>query len=373
MTVRVAICEDSYAYARGIARLLEEDPSFEVVTIAPDAETLLRALPTARPDLVTMDLELGPGLSGASAIRRIMATHPVPVVVLSAHAGRGGTRVTDALRAGAVAAISKADVRLGAAGARDAAGLRRRLLRLTLGGTDEGAEDPEEPRTGRPPSPAAGTAPDRLGTAAPSGSTPAGPRRARGDAPGDGVAVAGIVSSTGGPQALRAVLAPLPADCALPILVVQHIVAGFAQGLADWLADVVRVPVRIAREPAPLAPGVLIAPTGSHLVLRPDGRVAQDDREAPGRHRPSGDVLLGSIAAVAGSRGLGVVLTGMGRDGALGVAAMVAAGGDAWAQRPAEAAIWGMPAAAVQAGAAPHSLAEIGAGLAATGADRARG
>ncbi|MGX6449328.1 response regulator, partial [Patulibacter sp. S7RM1-6] len=101
MTLRVAICEDSFAYAHGLQRLLEADGAFEVVGVAPDAGSLLRLLPRARPDLVTMDLELGGGLDGAAAIRRIMATHPVPIVVLSAHAGRSGRLVAEALAAGA--------------------------------------------------------------------------------------------------------------------------------------------------------------------------------------------------------------------------------------------------------------------------------
>ncbi|WP_022929599.1 chemotaxis protein CheB [Patulibacter americanus] len=379
MTLRVAICEDSLAYARGIARLLEEDDAFEVVTIASDAETLLRALPTARPDLVTMDLELGPGLHGAAAVRRIMATYPVPVVVLSAHAGRRPPIVVDALAAGAVEAISKSDVHLGASGADDAAALRRRLVAIARGERVPPAAAPDVaaraakaraarsrtasgraatgPRAGDP----AFASPDLGdGVRASGGITPA--RRSGGPA---GAQVVGIVSSTGGPQALRSVLSALPPKFGVPVVVVQHITDGFAEGLADWLADVVAVPVRMARDGEPLAPGVVIAPTGTHLVLQGDGRLAQDQRDAPGPHRPSGDVLLDSLARTAGSRALGVVLTGMGRDGARGVASIVGAGGDAWAQRPAESAVWGMPAAAVQAGADPRSLAGIGAGLAA--------
>lgn len=379
MTLRVAICEDSFAYARGIARLLEEDDAFEVVTIASDAETLLRALPTARPDLVTMDLELGAGIHGAAAVRRIMATYPVPVVVLSAHAGRRPPIVVDALAAGAVEAISKSDVHLGASGADDAAALRRRLVAIARGERVPPAPAPDvAARAAKARSARSRTAADRAASAART-AAPAGAPAVQADgavAPGravptrraggaTGTQVVGIVSSTGGPQALRSVLSALPAEFAIPVVIVQHITDGFAEGLADWLADVVTVPVRMARDGETLAPGVVIAPTGAHLVLQADGRLAQDRRDAPGPHRPSGDVLLDSLARSAGARALGVVLTGMGRDGAQGVAAIVAAGGDAWAQRPAESAVWGMPAAAVQAGADPRSLAGIGAGLAA--------
>jgi two-component system chemotaxis response regulator CheB len=377
VTLRVAICEDSFAYARGIARLLEEDDAFEVVTIAPDAETLLRALPAARPDLVTMDLELGPGLHGAAAVRRIMATYPVPVVVLSAHAGRRPPIVVDALAAGAVEAISKSDVHLGASGADDAAALRRRLVAIARGERVPPAAAPDvAARAAKARASRSRTAADRVAArprdlapvsrdpldGAPASGRPTPARRSGGPA---GAQVVGIVSSTGGPQALRSVLSALPAQFGVPVVIVQHITDGFAEGLADWLADVVAVPVRMARDGEALAPGVVIAPTGAHLVLQADGRLAHDGRDAPGPHRPSGDVLLDSLARSAGPRALGVVLTGMGRDGARGVSAIVGAGGDAWAQRPAESAVWGMPAAAVQAGADPRSLAGIGAGLAA--------
>jgi two-component system chemotaxis response regulator CheB len=380
VTLRVAICEDSLAYARGIARLLEEGDAFEVVTIASDAETLLRALPTARPDLVTMDLELGAGLHGAAAVRRIMATYPVPVVVLSAHAGRRPPIVVDALAAGAVEAISKSDVRLGPAGAENAAVLRRRLTSIARGERVPPADPPDvaaraaraRAARGRPvagPAPSTASRADVLPGATPCGAddgTATGRPAPAGRSGGPGAAqVVGIVSSTGGPQALRSVLSALPPQFGVPVVIVQHITDGFAEGLADWLADVVAVPVRMARDGEPLAPGVVIAPTGAHLVLQPDGRLAQDHGHSPGPHRPSGDVLLDSLARAAGSRALGVVLTGMGRDGARGVAAIVGAGGDAWAQRPSESVVWGMPAAAVQAGADPRSLAGIGAGLAA--------
>ncbi len=345
MTIRVAICEDSTAYAHGLQRLLEVGGELEVVTVAPTAEALLRDLPHLTADLVTMDLEL-PGLDGAEAIRRIMRRHPVPIVVLSAHAGRSGRLVAEALAAGALEAIPKADVQLADPEGAASTTLRRHLVRL--------AEHRREPLL--PTDPGAPSA--RRGPA-----TRGGPRP-RPD-------VVGVVSSTGGPGALRAVLSALPANYPLPVLVVQHIGEGFTEGLVHWLADVLPVPVRLARDGEPAGRGVVVAPSGRHLSIGADRLLHLDGEGPPGPYRPSGDVLLRSIASAAGARGLGVVLTGMGRDGADGVAELLRVGAGAWAEPPGEAAVWGMPAAAVQAGATPLPLAEIGVALAALAGRRA--
>jgi two-component system chemotaxis response regulator CheB len=161
----------------------------------------------------------------------------------------------------------------------------------------------------------------------------------------------GIVASTGGPQALEALLAALPAGFQLPLLVVQHIASGFTNGLARWLDGSVPLHVRLAVAGEVLAPGVWIAPEGAHLVLDADGRFALDERTTAGLHRPSGDVLLHSLADYAGARAAAVVLSGMGKDGAAGLAAVREAGGLTIAQDEQSSAIYGMPKAAAERGA----------------------
>ena len=129
-----------------------------------------------------------------------------------------------------------------------------------------------------------------------------------------------MCASTGGPQAIAAVLAAIPSGYPLPILVVQHIAAGFTEGLARWLDGAIPLPVRLAEHGLPALPGVTVAPEGAHLVFRSDGTLALDHRSPAGLHRPSADMLLTSVASAARSDGVGVVLTGMGRDGAVGLA-----------------------------------------------------
>jgi two-component system chemotaxis response regulator CheB len=159
-----------------------------------------------------------------------------------------------------------------------------------------------------------------------------------------------MCGSTGGPHVLARLLGDLPADYAIPILVVQHISAGFTEGLAHWLDQSARIPVGIAADGALAGPGAWIAPEGAHLKLAPTGRLCLDRRTAAGRHRPSGDVLFDSIAAVAGETGVALVLTGMGSDGARGAAAVRRGGGLAIAQDEESSAVYGMPQAAVACG-----------------------
>jgi two-component system, chemotaxis family, protein-glutamate methylesterase/glutaminase len=172
----------------------------------------------------------------------------------------------------------------------------------------------------------------------------------------------GICASTGGPAVLAELLGALPADFPVPLLLVQHIASGFADGLVRMLDEAVALPVATARDDAPLRPGVWLAPDDAHLTLTRARRTKLDRETVRGRHRPSADLLLESLADVLGARAVAVVLTGMGRDGAEGAAAVQARGGLVLAQDEASSAIYGMPRAAVQAGArplAPSAIADV--------------
>jgi two-component system, chemotaxis family, protein-glutamate methylesterase/glutaminase len=173
----------------------------------------------------------------------------------------------------------------------------------------------------------------------------------------------GICASTGGPSVLEEILGELPADFPLPLLVVQHISAGFIDGLARMLDERIALPVRIARDGAVAGPGAWLAPDGAHLMLGQSQRLRLDSETVNGRHRPSADVLLESLASTLGRDAVGVVLTGMGRDGSRGTAAVKAAGGLVLAQDETSSAIYGMPRAAVEAGARALSPAQIAAAL----------
>jgi len=317
--VRILICEDSATYAHALARALEHDSALEVVGVCRSAEEALDSLPRARPDLVTMDLGL-PGMSGLQAVERIMGAVPVPIVVLSGHVGPSTSAAAAALAAGALDAIPKDDLDLAHPDGASAAAFRRRVK------VASGARVIRHPRVKLNGVPAA----------------PAVRRTA---------AVIGMCASTGGPRAIAEVLAGIPAGFPIPILVVQHMSAGFLDGLARWLDQSVPLPVGVARPGRRPLPGVWIAPEGAHLVLERSGRLGLDRETAVGPHRPSADILLTSLAAAAGAESVAVVLTGMGSDGAEGLRAVREAGGLSLAQDEASAAVYGMPRAAAEAGA----------------------
>jgi two-component system chemotaxis response regulator CheB len=166
-----------------------------------------------------------------------------------------------------------------------------------------------------------------------------------------------IASSTGGPQALLTLLRNLRPDFPLPVVIVQHIAAGFTAGLADWLTRECHRPVRIAAEGTALTPGtILVAPDGHHMLVTGEGRTHLD-AGPPSDIRPAADMLMGSIARSYGNRAIGVILTGMGRDGAEGLKMMRWAGAYTIAQDEQTSLIFGMPRAAISLGVIDEVLA----------------
>ena len=318
---RVLICEDSQTYAAGLSRLLARDPEIDVVGVCSSAEETLARLAQVepKPHLVTMDLEL-PGMSGGNAIEQIMSVQPVPILVLAGGVERGSEAARASLGAGALEVHSKDDLDLRDPSGADALAFRKRVKLLSR------VRVLRHPRGGLKRH-----APDRT-------------------RPARAASVIGICASAGGPQALASVLAALPATFAIPILLVQHMADGFIAGFATWLDDQVPLSVRLAG-PGPAAAGIWVAPEGAHLELDSAGRLALDERGASGPHRPSADVLLRSVATGAGANGVAVVLTGMGRDGALGLGEVRRAGGLTIAQDEASSAVFGMPRAAAEHGA----------------------
>jgi two-component system chemotaxis response regulator CheB len=316
--LRVLVCEDSRSYAAGLRRTLEFDGDISVAGICASAEEAIATLPDLRPGLVTMDIGL-PAMDGLTAVEEIMDSRPLPILVLSAHvAGAHNEKAAAALAAGALEAIAKDDLNL-----RDPAGIagaafRRRVRVLSRARVI---------RHLRASAALAAQPTDRMAS------------------------VIGICASTGGPQVVARMLAELPAGYPIPLMIVQHIGAGFADGLARWLDQTVPLPVAIARAGALAGAGAWIAPSGAHLTLGVNGTFALDDGAVAGLYRPSGDVLLRSVAAVAGRAGVAVVLSGMGADGAAGAAEVRRQGGLVIAQDEASSAVYGMPKAAIARGA----------------------
>jgi two-component system chemotaxis response regulator CheB len=320
---RVLICEDSQTYAAGLTRLLSRDPEIDVVGVCASAEETIARLTQLepKPHLVTMDLQL-PGMSGGEAIEQIMNVRPVPILVLAGGVQRHSTAALAPLAAGALEVLSKDGLDLRDPDGADAQAFRRRVKLLS------GVRVMHHPRAAL-----------------------SGRQATNGSGSSGRASIIAICASAGGPHALASVLAELPAGFTIPILVVQHMAKGFTKGFAQWLHDQVPMPVRLAC-PGPAAAGIWVAPEGAHLVVNGANRLALDEREHAGAHRPSGDVLLRSVARSAGASGVAVVLTGMGRDGAEGLGEVKRAGGLTIAQDEASSTVFGMPKAAAECGAA---------------------
>jgi two-component system chemotaxis response regulator CheB len=328
--LRVLVVDDS-AFMRGaVARVLAADVRLDVVGQAKDGAEAVRLAEELRPDVVTMDFNM-PGMNGADATRAILSRRAVPIVMLSAHTREGAAETVAALAAGAVDFVAKPGGEVSA----DLSSIRDELAAklVAAAGARVGAvATPAEPVLDSVPVSRRAVRPEPR-------PLPAGLR------------VVVVAASTGGPQALARIVPSLRVAAGGAVLVVQHMPAGFTAALAAQLGELCSLRAREASGGETLAPGMLlVAPGGRHLVVDRAGAAALSD--APPVHgvRPAADVTLKSVAQVYGARTIGVVLTGMGRDGAVGLAAVKAAGGRTVAQDRATSMVYGMPRAAVELG-----------------------
>jgi two-component system chemotaxis response regulator CheB len=326
-TTRVLIVDDSATMRATLRRILIADPAIDVVGMAPEPNAARAMIKDLNPDVVVLDIEM-PGMDGLSFLEKIMRLRPMPVVMCSTLTASGAETTIEALRLGAVECIAKpvgGAVEL----AREAAGIcaivkaaARSRVRPVMAALPVIAEAPQ------------GRARD---------------------------VVIAIGASTGGVEALFSALAAFPVDCP-PVLVVQHMPAAYTPGFAARLDKECRVNVVQAVDGAPLAGGtVYIAPGGAthmELVGGPAGHVRLTATPAVGGHRPSVDVLFRSVARL-GPAGIGVVMTGMGSDGAEGLSAMRAAGARTFGQSRASCVVYGMPRAAFEAGAVEQELSLV--------------
>lgn len=319
-SIRVLVADDSELFREVLARVVAAEPGFEVVATAADGDAAAGLAAAHKPDVITMDLNM-PDSDGFSGIARIMAETPTPILVLTANREEAvGFR---ALSLGALDILEKPRA---TDDLDDFGALLRSRLRLLAG--VKVIRHLRGLRDKKAPAPRKGVRPE--------------------------VVVVG--ASLGGPRALATLLRGLPAGFPAPIAVVQHIADGFTEGLASWLASESRLAVSEARDGEPLRPGrVLLAPTGRHLLVA-EGVARLSDAPPVDTFKPSVTPLFLSAARVYGARCCGILLTGMGRDGAEGLRAIRQAGGATFAQDEATSAVFGMPRAAIEAGAVERVL-----------------
>jgi two-component system chemotaxis response regulator CheB len=352
--LRVLVVEDSLTIRRRLCEVLTDDPEVEIIGEAGDGKRAIELCRDLRPDVVSLDMML-PIMTGVAATEYIMAYCPTPILIVSASTNRGELfRTYDALAAGAVDVLDKP-----AGDEADGDWERRYLAALKLVSRIKVITHPRGRAARRHEH-------ERSPVAAAAAAGPAAAPRPRPmvGAPAVAPTVVALGASTGGPGALLEVLRGIPADFAQPIIIVIHVNEPFGQAFASWLDGQTsrRVAYAVDREAIAAVTGrAVMAPPGRHLIVEA-GRFRLTD--GPERHfcRPSVDVLFESLAAEYGAQAAACLLTGMGRDGAVGLLAIRRAGGFTIAQDEATSVVYGMPreAAMLDAATAILALEDIG-------------
>lgn len=337
--VRVLVADDSAVVREFLRELINETADMIVIGMAVNGVEAVQLAKTLRPDLVTLDVNM-PRLGGVEAARQIMAECPVPIaIVTSAPVGPGASTTFLAMEAGAVDVLAKPDRTLMQQSRENRVAFGKHLRNVAYVGVVGIRRGPIASPVPRAPQSTPPQVPALI------------PRRA---------AVIAIGASTGGPPCIRTLLGELNPKQAPPILVAQHMSTQFLPGFADWLNGTAGFAVQLAQPGQRLVPGrVYVAPGDRHLVLNERARTELHDGPHVQYQRPSVDVLFNSVAAVYGGSAVGVLLTGMGRDGAEGLLRLSECGAATLSQDRDSSLVYGMPAAAAELGASRLSASPL--------------
>lgn len=331
--IEVLVAEDSAVSAMLLVHLLEADPAVRVIGTVTDGHAAVEFVLKRKPDVVLMDIHM-PRLNGFEATRRIMETRPVPIVVCSAVSNTEDAIIAfEAMQAGALACIEKPQGH----GRSDFAATAANLVQ-TVKLMSEVRVVRRFARTRAGAVPAAEPVPARSASAQ--------------------IRIIGIGASTGGPPVLQTILEALPNDLSVPVLIVQHIAQGFLPGMAEWLSHSTGLRVHVATSGTYALPGhVYLAPDDFHMGISAGGVIMLSRAEAINHLRPSVAFLFQSLARAYGPAAVGVLLTGMGRDGAEELKMMKDRGAITIAQDRESSVVHGMPGVAIALGAATHVAA----------------
>ena len=338
--IRVLVVDDSSSVRLGIRLILESDPELTVVGEAQNGEESITLCKTLRPDIVTMDIMM-PGMGGYEAIRQIMSEAPCPIIVVTSIDSPHMVEVSfKALGLGVLTVLRK-PVLLDPKN-EEAQHLIQQIKTMSSVKVVRRNILLQRP----------------LSTTVNDIATPAAPlRQAYLPHMRKSARLLAIGASTGGPPALQTILSDLSPAFPIPIAVVQHISRGFVTGLAGWLSSVTPLRCKVGEHGEMIRAGIVyIAPDDNHMTVKANGMLWLDPSDPLGGHRPSVNVLFESIAKSFGKEAIGVLLTGMGKDGARGLKAMKEAGAYTIAQDEASSVVYGMPGAAVELNAADDIL-----------------
>jgi len=320
--IRVLVVEDSPLMCKVLTNILNPDPHILVAGIANNGKEAVEIVPRLKPDIITMDIHM-PIMDGYEATKRIMAFNPTPILVVSSSVFKVGMeKVFKSISYGALDVIDKSELEI--VGNEKSGEVLIQKIKF-LSGVKVIHHPLAKLQKERP----------RVDLEV--------PRKKGSDK------IVAIVSSTGGPQALLEILRRFPKDFPSGIVIVQHITNGFVEGLVDWLDNECQLKVKIAEDSEEIRPGVAyIAPDSLQMRVEEGGKIGLSDEPAHEGHRPSGDVLLESVARAYGNGVVATILTGMGRDGAMGMKAIKQLHGRTIAQDEKSCVVFGMPKAAIE-------------------------
>lgn len=331
-TIRVLVVEDSLAVSKAMTSILNTDPGIIVVGVAYNGKEAVELVSKLKPDIVTMDIHM-PVMDGFEATKQIMAYNPTPILVVAASVyTQGMDKVFKAISYGALDVVDKNELAI----AGDRKGLDSLIEKIKFLSTIKVMHHPLAKLEAKRESSLEvlevekGKALDRM---------------------------VAIISSTGGPEALVKILRKFPNNFPCGIIIVQHITSGFDTGLVEWLSSECRIKVKLAADSEEIQPGVAyIAPCDLQARVEQGGKISLSDEPARDGQKPSGDVLLESVARVYKEKAVAVILTGMGRDGAAGMKAVKGVSGRTIVQDEPSCVVFGMPKAAIDMGAADKVL-----------------
>lgn len=344
--IKVLIVEDSNVCAEIIKHILESDPEIQVVGIASNGEEAIQMVPELKPDIISMDIHM-PKMNGLEATEYIMAYHPTPIIVVSSSIHDKDTHLAfEAISAGALDVIEKPDPVIWEEFAKIGNELINKVKFLSQVKVITHIRGKRKARK-----------------------TGDGKKQIIGDSLKQGFSthinqidnsypgVVVIVASTGGPRALGKIISSLPRNYPLPVIIGQHIAEGFIGGFVEWLSSISKIPVKVVEHLEEIKPNkIYVCPAEKNTVVNEPGIFQLLDPKENELYKPSLDLLVSTVAGVYKNRTVGVILTGMGSDGAKGIRRVYELNGYTIAQDEATSTVFGMPKAAIELGAVKEVL-----------------
>jgi len=362
MAIKVLVVDDSSFFRRRVSEIINGSPALEVIATANNGQEAIDMVIKHKPDVVTMDVEM-PVMDGITAVQKIMASNPVPILMFSSLTHQGASATLDALEAGACDFLPKKFEDIARDKQEAITLLQQRIEMIASRRVRKVLEKPEpvaktttpvaKPTTARPATSALKNINDRNAAAA----TPVVSAAKRTRASGKSYDVLAIGTSTGGPVALQTILTKLPRNFKLPIVLVQHMPGTFTKAFAERLNGNCQISVKEAEDGDVLKAGcAYLAPGGKQMMVGPNGKIKIVDGSEALNYKPSVDITFASLSKSYSNKVLAIILTGMGADGRDGSRMLKEKGSEIWAQDEASCVVYGMPQAVAKAGIATESI-----------------